>query len=74
MRRALEHICVINILVAVMPVRKQGPGTLGFIAQQGGKENRVKVKGSRCGQCEHKAAQVVGGGLTPCGVNAIVVR
>ncbi|KAI0216481.1 hypothetical protein LSAT2_031506 [Lamellibrachia satsuma] len=42
----------------VTPVRKQGPGTLGFIAQQGGKENRVKVKGSRCGQCEHKAAQV----------------
>ena len=52
-----------DIFTLVTPVRNHAPGTLGFIAQQGGKENRVKVKGSVCGQCEHKAAQVVGRGL-----------
>ncbi|KAK2183235.1 hypothetical protein NP493_319g03011 [Ridgeia piscesae] len=49
----------------VIPVRNHAPGTLGFIAQQGGKENRVKIKGSGCGQCEHRAAQVSSARRTP---------
>ena len=64
---------VMDILTVVIPVRNHAPGTLGFIAQQGGKENRVKIKGSGCGQCEHRAAQVVGTGLMSYDVTGLTL-